>query len=84
MTGSVFYLYEYQRVVLHPLALNGLRVWLWHFNKLSDQKGRSSVTETDGEGVGTREVGIGDLPGVVVADGLHDGKAEAVADANFL
>ena len=44
----------------------------------------SSVSETDGEGVGTGEVGIGDLPGVVVADGLHDGEAEAIADANFL
>ena len=41
------------------------------------------MTETDCEGVDAETVGISDLPGVVVADGLDDGKAEAVAIVNL-
>lgn len=53
MTGRVFYVSEYKRVTLHTLALNGLRVWLRHFDKLSDQKGHGSVTQKRSRSVST-------------------------------
>lgn len=41
------------------------------------------MTETDCEGVGAETVGISDLPGVIVTDGLDDGKTEAVTIVNL-